>query len=315
MDDNQLKDKKIIVVCGWVSREREVSLRSGKKIYEALLRKGYNATLIDPKIDGWEPVVRGDIVFIALHGKPGEDGAVQGFLETFNIPYTGSGILASSLAINKVISKKIFISSGIPTPEYLSLDDFDSVDEFISKSIEQIGFPMVVKPVSEGSSIGVSIVRDADSLVPIVKDTVERFDDIFIERYIEGREITVGIIELDGKPIALPILELVPKNKFYDYEAKYTSGLTEFIIPARMDREKYNLAQELALRAHKALGCVGFSRVDLVTDKEDNPYVLEVNTIPGMTDLSDLPAMAKAYGIDYDDLVEIMLQSALREKR
>jgi len=314
MDDQQLKDKKIIVLCGWISREREVSLRSGKKIYSALLRKGYDVTLIDPKMEGWEPVLRGDIVFIALHGKPGEDGTIQGFLETFNVPYTGSGVLASSLAMNKLISKKMFIFSGIPTPDYLSMDDFESIDDFISKSMEYIGLPAVVKPVSEGSSIGVSIVKDADSLAPVVKDTVNKFDRVFIEKYIEGREITIGIIELDGKPVALPILELVPRNKFYDYEAKYTAGFTEFIIPARMDKEKYTLAQELALKAHKALGCAGFSRVDLITDSNDNPYVLEVNTIPGMTELSDLPAMAKAYGIDYDDLVEIMLQSALREK-
>lgn len=314
MDDQQLKDKKIIVLCGWISREREVSLRSGKKIYSALLRKGYDVTLIDPKMKGWEPVLRGDIVFIALHGKPGEDGTIQGFLETFNVPYTGSGVLASSLAMNKLISKKMFIFSGIPTPDYLSMDDFESIDDFISKSMEYIGLPAVVKPVSEGSSIGVSIVKDADSLAPVVKDTVNKFDRVFIEKYIEGREITIGIIELDGKPVALPILELVPRNKFYDYEAKYTAGFTEFIIPARMDKEKYTLAQELALKAHKALGCAGFSRVDLITDSNDNPYVLEVNTIPGMTELSDLPAMAKAYGIDYDDLVEIMLQSALREK-
>lgn len=314
MDNHQLKNKKIIVLCGWISREREVSLRSGKKIYSALLRKGYDVTLIDPKMEGWEPVLRGDIVFIALHGKPGEDGTIQGFLETFNVPYTGSGVLASSLAMNKLISKKMFISSGIPTPDYLSMDDFESIDDFISKSMEYIGLPAVVKPVSEGSSIGVSIVKDADSLAPVVKDTVNKFDRVFIEKYIEGREITIGIIELDGKPVALPILELVPRNKFYDYEAKYTAGFTEFIIPARMDKEKYTLAQELALKAHKALGCTGFSRVDLITDSNDNPYVLEVNTIPGMTELSDLPAMAKAYGIDYDDLVEIMLQSALREK-
>ena len=314
MDDQQLKDKKIIVLCGWISREREVSLRSGKKIYSALLRKGYDVTLIDPKMKGWEPVLRGDIVFIALHGKPGEDGTIQGFLETFNVPYTGSGVLASSLAMNKLISKKMFIFSGISTPDYLSMDDFESIDDFISKSMEYIGLPAVVKPVSEGSSIGVSIVKDADSLAPVVKDTVNKFDRVFIEKYIEGREITIGIIELDGKPVALPILELVPRNKFYDYEAKYTAGFTEFIIPARMDKEKYTLAQELALKAHKALACTGFSRVDLITDSNDNPYVLEVNTIPGMTELSDLPAMAKAYGIDYDDLVEIMLQSALREK-
>jgi D-alanine-D-alanine ligase len=315
MKYNSLKDKKIVVVCGWVSREREVSLRSGRKIYDALLKKGYNVTLVDPKIEGWKPVLDGDIVFIALHGKPGEDGTIQGLLETFGIPYTGSGVMASSLAMNKVVSKKIFIASGIPTPRYVSLEDFNSIDRFVSSAIESIGLPLVVKPVSEGSSIGVSIVRDRKDLDDIVMDTVDKFGDIFIEEYIEGREITVGILDVDGRLIALPILELVPKKEFYDYTAKYTSGMTEFIIPARMKEEKYRLAQDLAVKAHKALGCIGFSRVDLVTDKDDNPYVLEVNTIPGMTDLSDLPAMAKAYGIEYEDLVEIMLYSALKDKR
>jgi D-alanine-D-alanine ligase len=315
MKYNSLKDKKIVVVCGWVSREREVSLRSGRKIYDALLKKGYNVTLVDPKIEGWKPVLDGDIVFIALHGKPGEDGTIQGLLETFGIPYTGSGVMASSLAMNKVVSKKIFIASGIPTPRYVSLEDFNSIDRFVSSAIESIGLPLVVKPVSEGSSIGVSIVRDRKDLDDIVIDTVDKFGDIFIEEYIEGREITVGILDVDGRLTALPILELVPKKEFYDYTAKYTSGMTEFIIPARMKEEKYRLAQDLAVKAHKALGCIGFSRVDLVTDKDDNPYVLEVNTIPGMTDLSDLPAMAKAYGIEYEDLVEIMLYSALKDKR
>lgn len=315
MKYNSLKDKKIVVVCGWVSREREVSLRSGRKIYDALLKKGYNVTLVDPKIEGWKPVLDGDIVFIALHGKPGEDGTIQGLLETFGIPYTGSGVMASSLAMNKVVSKKIFIASGIPTPRYVSLEDFNSIDRFVSSAIESIGLPLVVKPVSEGSSIGVSIVRDRKDLDDIVMDTVDKFGDIFIEEYIEGKEITVGILDVDGRLTALPILELVPKKEFYDYTAKYTSGMTEFIIPARMKEEKYRLAQDLAVKAHKALGCIGFSRVDLVTDKDDNPYVLEVNTIPGMTDLSDLPAMAKAYGIEYEDLVEIMLYSALKDKR
>jgi D-alanine-D-alanine ligase len=315
MKYNSLKDKKIVVVCGWVSREREVSLRSGRKIYDALLKKGYNVTLVDPKIEGWKPVLDGDIVFIALHGKPGEDGTIQGLLETFGIPYTGSGVMASSLAMNKVVSKKIFIASGIPTPRYVSLEDFNSIDRFVSSAIESIGLPLVVKPVSEGSSIGVSIVRDRKDLDDIVIDTVDKFGDIFIEEYIEGKEITVGILDVDGRLTALPILELVPKKEFYDYTAKYTSGMTEFIIPARMKEEKYRLAQDLAVKAHKALGCIGFSRVDLVTDKDDNPYVLEVNTIPGMTDLSDLPAMAKAYGIEYEDLVEIMLYSALKDKR
>ncbi len=310
-----LKDKKIIVVCGWISREREVSLRSGKKIYEALLKKGYNTILVDPKEDGWEPVLNGDVIFIALHGKPGEDGAVQGFLETFNIPYTGSGVLASSLAMNKIASKKIFIASGIPTPMYVSLNSDESVESFISRTLETIGLPLVVKPVSEGSSIGVSIIKKEEELEPTIRETIEKFHDIFVEKYIEGREITVGVLEIDEEIVALPILELVPKKEFYDYNAKYTAGMTEFIIPARMNEEKYKLAQELAILAHKSLGCVGFSRVDLVTDKDDNPYVLEVNTIPGMTDLSDLPAMAKAYGIEYEDLAEIMLYSALKSKK
>jgi D-alanine-D-alanine ligase len=309
------KDKNIVVLAGWISREREVSLRSGEKIYNALLKKGYKATLVDPMIDGWEPVLKGDIVFIALHGKPGEDGTVQGLLETFNIPYTGSGVLASSLAINKVASKRIFQSIGLPTPSFISLDEFGSIDEFIEEAMISPGIPLVVKPVSEGSSIGITIVKEKEKLEGVIRDTLERFHNIFVEEYIEGREITIGILEIDEKPVALPILELVPKNEFYNYEAKYTQGLTEFIIPARMHPEKYKLAQRMALIAHKVLGCVGFSRVDLVTDEEDNPYVLEVNTIPGMTDLSDLPAMAKAYGIEYEDLIELMLLSALKEKK
>lgn len=309
------KEKNIIVLAGWVSREREVSLRSGEKIYNALLKKGYKVTLVDPMLDGWDKVLKGDIVFIALHGKPGEDGTVQGFLETFNIPYTGSGILASSLAMNKVASKRIFKSVGLLTPFFVSLDEFNSIDDFIEEALISPGIPLVVKPVSEGSSIGVTIVKEREKLGGVVRDTIKRFGDIFVEEYIEGREITVGILEIDGKPVALPILELAPKNEFYDYEAKYTQGLTDFIIPARMNPEKYKLAQRMALRAHTALGCVGFSRVDLITDRNDNPYVLEVNTIPGMTDLSDLPAMAKAYEIEYEDLVELMLLSALKEKK
>jgi D-alanine-D-alanine ligase len=309
------KERNIVVLAGWISRERDVSLRSGEKIYNALVKKGYKATLVDPMIDGWGKVLGGDVVFIVLHGKPGEDGTVQGLLETFNIPYTGSGVLASSLAMNKVASKRIFRSVGLPTPTFISLDEFNSIDDFIEEALISPGIPLVVKPVSEGSSIGVTIVKERERLEDVVKDTVEKFKDVFIEEYMEGREITVGIIEIEGRPVALPILELIPKNEFYDYEAKYTQGFTEFVIPAKMNPEKYRLAQRMALRAYSALGCVGFSRVDLITDEDDNPYVLEVNTIPGMTDLSDLPVMAKAYGIEYEDLVELMLFSALREKK
>jgi len=282
---------------GW-SSEREISILSGKRVTAALKSRGYEVVEIDVDRDVPEVLSKGeiDIAFVMLHGKPGEDGTIQGLLETMDIPYTGSGVLASSLAINKIIAKKVFQFSGIPTPEF----KYPVRDDEIP-----LEFPYLIKPVAEGSSVGMTIVREKEQHEKAVSVACE-YGDCFAEKYINGKEITIGILG----DLALPILELVPKKEFYDYEAKYTKGMTEFIIPARLDDEMTKRSKEMALKAHRTLGCCDFSRVDFVVD-DNNAYVLEVNTIPGMTDLSDVPAEAKAMGIEYDELVERILKLAL----
>ncbi|MCK4225547.1 D-alanine--D-alanine ligase [candidate division WOR-3 bacterium] len=283
---------------GW-SSEREISIRSGGKVASALKNRGYDVIEIDVGRDIAEVLLKNpiDIAYIMLHGKPGEDGTIQGLLETMGIPYTGSGVLASALAINKVFTKKVLQSSGILTPSFMYP---------ISPDVEPFDPPYLIKPISEGSSVGITIVRDRKDHSQAFRNA-NKYGDVFAERYIEGSEITVGILG----DIALPILELVPQNEFYDYEAKYTSGMTEFIIPARLDSEMTKEAMGIALEVHRVIGCEDFSRVDFIV-KGQNIYVFEINTIPGMTDLSDIPAEAKEMGIEYDELVERILKFAIK---
>lgn len=309
---HHLKKKKIAVLCGGRSGEREVSLRSGKRVFDSLKAQGFNVISMDTDLDLIDKLKREkvDIVFIMLHGKYGEDGIVQGLLELHGIPYTGSKVLASALAMNKIASKRIWEAEGIPTPKYLTVDP--SVD--IKKEAERIKklfpFPLIVKPIAEGSSLGVTIVKKEDELDKMLKRTIDEFKDVFIEEYINGPEVTVGILGRNDDLQALPILELVPKNEFYDYHAKYTAGMTEFIIPARLPKPLYEKTQSIALAAHNALGCYGFSRVDIIVGHDHVPYVHDVNSIPGMTDRSDLPAEAEHVGISFDDLVLRILESA-----
>jgi len=252
-----------------------------------------------------------DIVYIALHGRWGEDGTVQGMLEVANIPYTGSKVLASALAMNKLAAKRMFDAAGIPTPKYVEINIRSDIKKEAEKIKRLFPFPLVVKPVSEGSSLGVTIVKKEDDLLKILEKTVAEYKDVFIEEYIKGREVTVGIIGKDEELTALPVLELLPRNDFYDFEAKYTSGMTEFILPARLPKALYRKTQETALAAHRALGCYGVSRVDIIVSSEDHlPYVHEVNSIPGMTEHSDLPAEAAHAGISFDELVVKILDSA-----
>lgn len=300
------------MLCGGKSRERDVSLRSGKRVYESLKKQGYNAVLIDAKEDLIQQLKKQKvkIVFIALHGRFGEDGTVQGLLELYDIPYTGSGVLASALGMHKVAAKRIFQAKGIPTPNFFEIDASSDIGKEAERIQRVFPYPMVLKPVSEGSSLGVTIVKEGDNLEGILKAAVEEYKDVFVEEYVKGREVTVGILGEE----ALPILELVPKTKFYDYKAKYTAGLTDFILPARLSPPLYKRTQEVALQAHRALGCRGFSRVDIIVGEDDHvPYVHEVNTIPGLTDLSDLPAEAAKAGISFDELVIRILNSALPE--
>ncbi|MFC2172230.1 D-alanine--D-alanine ligase [Acidobacteriota bacterium] len=302
----------VAVLMGGLSREREISLRSGKNVLESLSRQGFNAFPIDVGEDFLHRLAKEtfDMAFICLHGRYGEDGAIQGLLEMAGIPYTGSGVLASAIAMNKVTTKRILLSEGLPTPSYRALNLNNGVREEICEAEGLLDYPMVIKPVSEGSSIGVSIANNRSQLDEIIRDHAFKFGKLMLEKFIEGREITVGIIGSNSRAKALPILELVPKNPFYDYQAKYTEGLTEFILPARLSPETTQQCSDYALRTHRILGCLGMSRIDMIVDKDDIPYVLEVNTIPGFTETSDLPQQANQASISFDELVFEILKSA-----
>lgn len=306
--------RRIAVLMGGKSGEREVSLRSGTNALNALQRQGLEAISLDVDENLTHNLIKDevDLVFIALHGKGGEDGSIQGFLETLGIPYTGSGVLASALAMDKVRAKMIFETTGVPTPKYQSIEPQNNIGEQCEKAMDEIGLPLVVKPISEGSSLGVSIVKDSQDLGKTLKRTVDFFGDAFLERYIKGTEVTVAILGTGARLRALPVLEIVPKKEFYDYEAKYTKGLTDLIVPARIPETATKRAQEVALKAHRVLGCHGMSRVDIQLDLSYEAYVTEVNTIPGLTDLSDMPAEAKAAGMTYDELILEILDSAIR---
>jgi len=304
-----LKKTKIAVILGGSSSEREVSLRSGENVYQALKRKGYNVIKIDLNKNIVENLKKekAELAYIILHGAPGEDGTIQGLLEIIGIPYTGSGILGSAISLNKIVTKQLFIANNIPTPPAIILRE-----KFTEKEKQEaikMGFPLMLKPASEGSSIGVKKLNNLKELEANIEEFLQKYRDGLIEKYIKGKDITVGIIEDKQNIKALPVLELVPKSEFYDYEAKYTKGKTEFILPANLTPELTRKVQELAIKAHRAVWCYGVSRVDMVVDGE-NVYVLEVNSIPGMTETSDLPAEARTDGIEFDELVERILESA-----
>ena len=306
MKDPGLKKKKVGVLMGGLSKEREISLKTGKAVQKALAAKGYTTLCIDVGVDVAEKIIREkiDCAFVALHGKFGEDGTIQGMLELMRIPYTGSGVLASALALHKIMSKKLLLSEGVPTPRY----EVFRKEEMEKGPLKQrsLPLPVVVKPAREGSTIGVSIVREEKEWVPALKAAAKYDEEILVEDFMKGKEITVAILE--GLP--LPIIEIVPKSGFYDYHSKYTKGETEYILPARLPREKYLAAQEMCLKAFQALGCAGCVRVDLMTDEEDRPHVIDVNTMPGMTETSLVPKAAGYAGIAFEDLVERILLGA-----
>ena len=310
-----LQRKRIGVLMGGLSSEREVSLKSGQNVYEALRRRGYRAHAI--VLDHPDQIVPAlgeiDIAFLCLHGGIGEDGTLQALLDVLGVPYVGSGVLACALAMNKLQAKRIFVSQKLPTAPWVEYAG-ELWPEWQERVATEIGFPCVVKPVREGSSIGVHIVHTAEELIPACQATQSEFGEFFVEQFIPGKEITAGILRLDGEDRALPLIELRPHREFYDYIAKYTPGECEFIIPAELDAQTTARVQQLALQAHKVLGCFGFSRVDLRVTPQNEPYLLEVNTLPGMTNTSDLPKAAAAMGIEFDDLVERMLLTAV-EKR
>ena len=297
-----LKHLRIGVLWGGLSREREISFRSGKNISEALSRLGYQVVMVDPAhtVD----FSTFDVAFIALHGFFGEDGCVQAMLESAGKPYTGSGVSASVLGMNKLASKRVFQQKGIPTAAFQFV--LDPLLE-LPKGFE---YPVVIKPVSEGSSVGVSIADTAEQLARDSAFLCKQYGGFLLEEFITGVELTIGIIE-DPLPLALPILELRSHNRFYDFDAKYTKGKTDFILPADISEVDTTLCQTLAVRTYEAFGCKGMSRVDMILCPKRGPFVLEVNTLPGMTDTSDLPAQAKEAGYTFDQLVELILRRAV----
>jgi len=301
---------KVGVLMGGPSSEREISFKSGKAVLSALLESGVEAVGIDittDEVDANIQLIRQanlKTAFIALHGRFGEDGAIQEILEKIRIPYTASGVLASRLAMDKIGALKMFRDGGLHVPK----------SNFLEKAIYQknkvyennLGLPLVIKPANHGSSIGLSLVETAEAL-PAAIDLAFQFDQrIIIEEFIFGRELTVGVLGTE----ALPVIEIISKHKFFDYEAKYQAGLTEYIIPAQLDEIVAKKAQEAALTAHKLLGCFGCSRTDIILDKTGLPFVLEVNTIPGMTATSLLPKAAKIRGIDFNHLCLKLLELA-----
>lgn len=300
-----MKTKKIGVLMGGLSAEREVSLKSGSAVHQALQAQGYHAVAIDVGRDLAAVLVQEKIeaAFIALHGRYGEDGCVQGLLELMQIPYTGSAVLASALAMHKLYSKQAFASAGILTAHFHHFRR----GELVRPGDLAFGLPLVVKPVQEGSSVGISIVREESQLEAALASAFRHDNEILIEQYIKGQEVQVGI--LDDRPIGA--IEIVPKNEFYDFEAKYTDGMAEHIFPARLEAALYEKAQQIGLAAHHALGCSGYSRVDLLVTESGDSYVLEVNTLPGMTALSLLPEIAaKGAGLSFEALVKRIIESA-----
>jgi D-alanine-D-alanine ligase len=301
---------KVGVIAGGISSEREVSLETGKGIYKSLLAMGYNTVFIDLKDDFISKLKSINLAFIALHGKYGEDGTVQGLLELLKISYTGSGVMSSAMAMDKTFSKKIFKYEKINTPSFIEASSYNDSDlNKIDKEIKKrIIYPVIIKPNRGGSTIGVSIVYDKSELSSGIKTAFNFDSKILIEKYIDGRLLTVSIIA--GKPFTLPIIEIKPKSGFYDYKSKYTKGLTEYIVPAKLEKSISEEITNLALKSHRSLDCWGISRVDFILGDDKKIYVLEVNTIPGMTPTSLVPKAAEAAGISFDLLVEIVLNFA-----
>ena len=297
--------RKIGVLMGGLSAERDVSIRSGEAVVAALTDRGYDAwpLFVDRDLDLVLRQARIDVAFLALHGRYGEDGCVQGLLELFGIPYTGSSVLASALAMDKLKSKELFRLHNLPTPPYYVHIRGEGAP---SEQHGSFGFPSVVKPRAEGSSLGVRRVDDIDELDNAVEEALRFDDDVLVERFIEGKEISVGI--LDGKPLGA--VEIVPKRGFYDFQNKYTSGRAEYHLPARLSPERYRSALRLATLAHEALGCDGATRVDLIVSERGNEVILELNTLPGLTPTSLLPKIAHGAGLSFEDLVEEILKGA-----
>jgi len=302
---------RVAVLLGGRSAEREVSLHSGEQVSSALETAGFDVVSIDTGADDFVAelvAAEVDVVYIALHGRFGEDGTIQGLCELLDLPYTGSGVLASALAMDKVMSKLFFTQAGLATPDYVVLTKGELYD--LDAVVEALGSKVVVKPACEGSSVGMTIVHDETELPDAVEKAFEFDRQVLVERFVAGTEVTVAVLG-NEEAVALPTLEIEPENEFYDYDSKYVPGMSRHIIPARVPDEAAEECQRLAVQAHKTLGCQGLTRADTIVEPNGSVWLLEVNTVPGMTSTSLVPDAARARGIEFPDLCRMVVELAL----
>jgi D-alanine-D-alanine ligase len=310
----------VAVLKGGRSLERQVSLRSGARVQDALERLGHVVVAIDvgPDLVAELTAAAPDVAFVALHGRDGEDGTVQELLEVVGIPHTGSGVSACIRAADKVLAKHAMVDQGIPTPDFYAFNEtaFQTLGaaQALPALEERLQFPIVVKPASQGSALGIKFAREPADVPAALLAAFSYDRKVLLERYVAGRDLAVSILDQDGEPRALPIVEAVPvEEDFYDFEARYEIGRTRFVCPAELEPELAEQAAELALETYGMLGCAGFARVDLMLDGAAGRLeVLEVNVIPGLTETSLLPQAAEAAGIGFDELIERILQAAQR---
>lgn len=306
------KNQVVAVVMGGPSAEREVSLNTGAAIANALREYGYTNVVeidLDPRNFGKQLAEsKAEVVFNAVHGLYGEDGRLQTLLEIREMPYTGSGMIASVSCMDKVITKRMLRDAGISTPACLIINKKESGIK--EKIMQRFSLPVVIKPASQGSSIGVEIVKEEKQLDEALANAFKYSRDILVEEFIGGKELTVSMMQKDGEVVALPVIHIAPHSGMYDYHSKYTKGATEYICPADLDEETTKKVQEISKKAYEVLGCSGVARADVMLDEEGNGYVLEINTVPGMTATSLVPKAAAAAGISFPELCNIILQSA-----
>jgi len=304
------KIKSVLVILGGTSGERSVSLESGKACIKALKKKGYKVSIFDPKFKNFNQINKSniDVIFNALHGRDGEDGVAQSYFEYLKIPYTHSGVISSYNAMNKINSKKLFIENKIKTPKFFSLNKFNFKKNKLNKiiNLKKIKFPIVTKPINEGSSLGVEVCKNKEKLLKSINRLLKKYNEIILEEYIGGQEIQVAVI--NGKPLGA--IELIPKRLFYDFKAKYTKkAKTKHVMPARLQKKDYKKVLMIAKKTHEVLNCRGVTRSDFKFYNK-NFYLLEINTQPGMTSLSLVPEIANHSGITFENLVEKILLDA-----
>ncbi|MFC7060478.1 D-alanine--D-alanine ligase [Halobacillus seohaensis] len=310
---------KIAVLYGGISGEREVSLSTGKGVIQALINKGHEVKGIDFDPGKLDEVLNLDVdlVFIGLHGRFGEDGKIQGLLDMLNIPYVGSGVLSSALAMDKAKSKQIFSSQGIQTAfsRTYVVNQFEKLSDIVMDVKANFSIPFVVKPNQEGSTLGLTIVKEEQQIQKALEVASASDSVLLVEEYVGGREVTVPVVGKQGEEEALPVIEIIPKNDYYDFDSKYKPGGSEHIVPAKVSEDLTKQLQTNAVKAHQLLSCDVYSRVDFIINENNIPIILEVNTLPGMTPTSLFPDSAQVIGWSYDDLIERFVTLSVTDKK